>query len=83
MSEQTRYWIKGFLYGNEPDQPYNDEEGKLFSGEEYERWFEAVQLFHETGHWNDMEGRVCDTCGKDLLPSEMGVRCRDCAEGGA
>ncbi|NEQ28535.1 MAG: hypothetical protein F6K28_58120 [Microcoleus sp. SIO2G3] len=77
-SLEARYWIQGFLAGNEPDAPV-DAEGDYLSDDDpkYERWRAAVKQFPETGLWVVSE-RTCESCGEDLLPTQPGMRCPKC-----
>ncbi len=67
----TRYWVKGFLCGNEP-QPPRDENQDLLApdSKEYQDWLKATKLFAETGYWNETQ-RNCEACGEALLPSQF------------
>jgi hypothetical protein len=77
-SHEASYWVKGFLAGNEPDPPKSrkgydlpDNHPKLI------RWRKAIELFHESGFWFP-EVRKCTQCGKELLPSQLGLVCPEC-----
>ena len=78
MSQEAKYWIKGFLSGNEPPPPI-DEEGDLHSPthEEYIHWEKSIELFHKTGHWYAGD-RDCEVCGKKLLNSCTEFECENC-----
>ncbi|WP_155985702.1 hypothetical protein [Paenibacillus gorillae] len=80
MSLQTKYWIKGYLSGNEPSPPV-DEEGDVFppahvANIHYEN---SISLFHKTGSWYSGE-RNCTVCGTKLLHSWIGIECEDCID---
>jgi hypothetical protein len=82
MSLETEYWIKGYLVGNEPYPPL-DEEGDCvhFESEEYKHWAESTELFHNTGYWNSSE-RNCEICGQKLLNSWQQFKCAECIKKG-
>ena len=77
MSEYSKYWIKGYLTGNEPSPPTDGNGDVQFSGKEYEEWAEAVDLFATTGYWRD-EQRFCSSCEKRMLKSEPEIICEKC-----
>jgi hypothetical protein len=80
MSEQSKYWIEGFLHGNQPDPPsdaYNEFLMTDENSEPYQRWVESLKLFSETGYWSDEE-RECENCGKMLLNSNPDEICGNC-----
>lgn len=77
MSNQTKYWVEGFLFGNQPKPP-TDIDGMVdFQSEEYKNWEKDVELFRKTGYWTE-EKRDCIMCGKLLMPSESNEFCGDC-----
>lgn len=51
-SPEATYWANGFLNGNEPDAP-RDEQGAYLSDEskEFKTWLSARTHFLETGAW--------------------------------
>lgn len=77
MSVETEYWIKGFLSGNEPQYPVDEEGNRIFKGEEYDFWVESIKLFHKTGYWYESE-RFCEICDKRLLSSWPDFDCEEC-----
>lgn len=81
MSQESKYWIKGFLSGNEPAPPV-DEEGDLLppSDEEYINWERSIELFHKTGYWY-AEDRFCEVCEKKILYSWNKLKCDQCYNG--
>lgn len=51
-SLEARYWIQGFLTGNIPDVPRDDEgEDVLKSDPRFEFWRENIKQFLVTGNW--------------------------------
>lgn len=51
MSQQSDYWIKGFLIGNQPEPPTDENDDVDFGSKEYIEWTKKVKLFNETGDW--------------------------------
>lgn len=76
-SIESKYWIKGFICGNEPGPPKNKNNETAYETIKYKEWEKAIELFHETGFWY-AEKRVCPKCKKKRLPSEIGEFCDDC-----
>ena len=77
MSDFTKYWIEGFLKGNEPEPPTDSNEDVDFESDEYKIWTEEIKLFHETGYWSSFN-RNCEKCGTALLKSEPEEICKEC-----
>lgn len=77
MSLETKYWIEGYLSGNEPEPPTDSDGDVDFNSDSYLHWKESIELFHETGVWVAGE-RNCETCEKLLLNSWIGLQCKDC-----
>jgi hypothetical protein len=77
-SLEAEYWIKGFLVGNEPDAP-TDEQGDYLPDDDPRmiRWRAALRQFPETGLWVVSE-RLCEQCGEILLPTQPGMICAKC-----
>lgn len=78
MPLETEYWIRGYLHGNEPSSPVDNEDD--FYPPEHEshvHWVKSINLFHKTGHWYAGE-RECGKCGKKLLNSWIGFDCENC-----
>lgn len=51
MSKSAEYWVNGFLSGNEPEPPV-DEEGDIdFKSKAYKAWQRNCRQFTETGKW--------------------------------
>lgn len=84
-SDETRYFLRGFLSGNEPPPP-RDEDNELLDNDDpqFAQWRTAVEMFRQTGYWRSGETRQCEICGNDLLPSEPGEPpCLNCPVPGA
>ena len=78
-SVEAAYWTQGFLAGNEPDAPV-DEEGDYLPEDhpQYERWRAAIKQFPDTGIWVGGD-RPCESCGEQLLPTQPGLICPKCS----
>ena len=72
MSTASRYFIRGFLSGNEPGPP-EDEEGEM-TPEDHAAWLAASRRFRRTGYWH---GRwlTCRECGCVRLPDSAAEHC--------
>ena len=74
-SKETTYFLKGFLAGQEPGPPVDDDGDLLPPGDpEYRAWVHATELFRQTGSWNE-RFRICEQCGARLLPSNPKPTC--------
>ncbi len=51
LSEPARWWITGYLRGNEPHPPINGDGDTNFDSKEYKAWEKACDEFHESGVW--------------------------------
>ncbi len=53
MPDEVRYWIKGFLTGNQPPRP-KDQEGDLLPENHptYKKWESNVAKFLKNGFWH-------------------------------
>ena len=82
MSPAARYFVRGFLSGNEPAPP-QDDEGCMAPDDEA-AWRAATRRFRRTGYWY---GRwsTCEVCGAVLLPDRAAQCCEahDTGQGGA
>ncbi len=83
QSEPSKYWIQGFLHGNQPEPPVNEEGDVEVESMAFQKWAAASVLFTETGYWWSGEPRHCATCRQELLaaePAEICSNCRDKAQ---
>jgi hypothetical protein len=72
MSEQSRYFVRGFLCGTEPDSP-TDTDGDTAPAD-LQAWLSATARFRRTGSWYGRWG-TCDQCGCVLLPDSAADFC--------
>ncbi|WP_405092098.1 hypothetical protein OG767_03335 [Micromonospora sp. NBC_01392] len=72
MSEEARYFVAGFLAGNEPGYPV-DVDGETDEAD-LSAWRAALARFRRTGSWYGRWG-TCQVCGCVLLPDTAGDRC--------
>ena len=47
---ETKFWIKGYLSGNEPMPPLMNNNVD-FESEEYKNWQNKIKSFNVTGDW--------------------------------
>lgn len=73
-SIEATYFIKGFLAGDGPAPPYDDE-GDVDAAD-LQAWHAAIQRFNTSGSWFG-RWRTCLECGCVLLPDSFGDRCAD------
>jgi hypothetical protein len=52
-SVEAKYWIEGFLKGNEPEPPTNENSDMDFESEDYKNWLEKIEEFRQIGVWKD------------------------------
>lgn len=74
MSLESRYFVLGFLSGNEPDPP-EDDEGNADEADMV-AWRSATRRFRESGSWHGRWG-TCEECGCVLLPDSSSDRCHE------
>jgi hypothetical protein len=80
MWQQARYYVAGFLAGNQPGPPPPAEPGAGADADadpgDPAAWRAATSRFRRTGRW---PGRwhTCQACGRVLLP---GTAAEDCQE---
>jgi hypothetical protein len=79
VSDEARYFALGFLSGNEPGPPADDE-GRTDPGD-LEAWHSATARFRRTGSWYGRWG-TCSVCGCVLLPDSSADRCHEHQEAG-
>ena len=77
MSEASKYWIEGFLKGNQPSPPTDEDGMPAFESKAYELWEDEMELFSETGFWT-YDNRFCDKCNSELLKSNPTETCIHC-----
>jgi hypothetical protein len=74
MADETRYFVRGFLSGNEPGPPFDDDHGTDRADEV--AWRSALRRFRRTGSWYG-RWRTCEICGCVLLPDSHADRCHE------
>jgi hypothetical protein len=79
LSDEARYFVLGFLSGNEP-APAMDDEG-MTDAADLEAWQSATARFRRTGGWYGRWG-TCSVCGCVLLPDSAADRCHEHQEPG-
>ncbi|WBC17225.1 hypothetical protein O7600_10500 [Micromonospora sp. WMMA1998] len=72
MSDEARYFVAGFLAGNEPRYPA-DVDGEPDEAD-LSAWRAALARFRRTGSWYGRWG-TCQVCGCVLLPDTADNRC--------
>jgi hypothetical protein len=75
MAEETRYFVAGFLAGNEPRYP-DDGDGDMDGEADMTAWAAATARFRRTGLWYGRWG-TCGECGCVLLPDSADDRCQE------
>ena len=77
MSTAAVYFVRGFLSGNEPEPP-EDEDGAMTEADR-RAWIAATERFRARGSW--VGGfSTCTTCGCVVIPGGGGDRCEAHAE---
>ncbi|CAN5524390.1 hypothetical protein BH10ACT3_BH10ACT3_23200 [soil metagenome] len=74
MSTETRYFVHGFLAGNTPEGPFN-EDWEMTDADAV-AWQVASIRFRTTGEWSG-HWSTCSTCGCVLLPDSWGDKCHE------
>ncbi len=72
MSDEARYFVRGYLSAAEPDWPAGDD-GDV-DPDDLAAWRSATRRFRETGSWYGRWG-TCEVCGCVLLPDSAADRC--------
>ena len=76
MSQQARYYVAGFLAGNQPGPPTPAEPGADAEPDDLTAWRAATGRFRRTGRWLG-RWRTCQTCGRVLLPDTDAEDCQE------
>ncbi|GIH10572.1 hypothetical protein Rhe02_86390 [Rhizocola hellebori] len=74
MSEESRYFVAGFLAGNAPGYAV-DADGEIDDAD-LAAWRAATDRFRRTGFWYGRWG-TCQVCGCVLLPDTCDDRCHE------
>ena len=82
MQPESRYWLRGYFAGAEPDAPRNESGDYLpYDDPRMMEWRAAIAEFPETGLWYSGD-RWCESCESKLLPTALGPRCHSCVDSG-
>lgn len=76
MSQQSRYYVAGFLAGNQPGPPSPPDPDDDIDPGDLTAWQAAVGRFRRTGLWLG-RWRTCQTCGRVLLPDTAAENCQE------
>jgi len=76
MSQQARYYIAGFLAGNQPGLPPPPDPDTDAEPGDLTAWKAATGRFRRTGLWLG-RWRTCQTCGCVLLPDTAAEDCQE------
>jgi hypothetical protein len=79
-SDETRWFVRGFLVGDCPSFPASLDDWVEQS--EFDAWTVAQSRFLRNGTWHQ-EFRVCELCGRVLIPGGRGSLCETHAPGEA
>lgn len=74
MSTASRYFVRGYLAGQEPEVPYDDD-GEITPEDEL-AWELATYRFRQTGSWSG-GWDTCADCGCVLLPDSTSDHCAE------
>jgi hypothetical protein len=80
MSQEARYWVAGFLAGNQPGPPPPPDPDADTDPGDLTAWRAATGRFRRTGQWFG-RWRTCQTCGRVLLPDTNAENCQEHAQG--
>jgi hypothetical protein len=76
MSQQARYYVAGFLAGNQPGPPPPTDPDADMDPGDLAAWKAAAARFRRTGEWFG-RWRTCPTCGRVLLPGTAADNCQE------
>jgi hypothetical protein len=76
MSQQARYYVAGFLAGNQPGPPSPLDPDADIKPDDLTAWKAATSRFRRTGLWAG-RWRTCQTCGRVLLPDTAAEDCQE------
>lgn len=76
MSVELHWYVKGFLAGNAPNWPNDDDHDLEGNEADHVAWRSATRRFRSTGLWYGRWG-TCHVCGCVLLPDTSNDRCAD------
>jgi hypothetical protein len=76
MSQQARYYVAGFLAGNQPGPPPPPDPDSGIEAGDLTAWTAATSRFRRTGLWIG-RWRTCQACGRVLLPDTAAEDCQE------
>jgi len=76
MSREARYYVAGFLAGNQPGPPPPPGPDDDIDPADLAAWQAATSRFRRTGYWHG-RWRTCQACGCVLLPDADADHCRE------
>jgi hypothetical protein len=80
MSPQARYYVAGFLAGNQPGPPPPPDPDAGIDPAVLSTWKTATSRFRRTGLWLG-RWHTCQACGRFLLPDTAADNCQEHLEG--
>jgi hypothetical protein len=80
MSHEARYWVAGFLAGNQPGPPAPPDFDADTDPGDLIAYRAAIGRFHRTGLWFG-RWRTCQACGRVLLPDTAAENCQEHVQG--
>jgi hypothetical protein len=80
MSREARYWVAGFLAGNQPGPPPPPDFDADTDPGDLVAYRAATGRFHRTGLWFG-RWRTCQACGRVLLPDTAAESCQEHLQG--
>ena len=51
LSNEAEYWIKGYLTGQQPVPPTNENDEIDYQSKEFKEWEKKVDIYEKTGDW--------------------------------